>query len=244
MCTLIVIRKVFSKFPLVIASNRDENPDRPSADPRFWRDRPELYAPRDLVRAGTWMGVSRRGLFVGLTNRDRVKSQLHRASRGKLVANALQQSSALEAIRFVFREWTSFAYNGFHLVLADKNDAFLFIGDGERLKCEWLPDGITVLTAYGTELSHVPRAFEIERRLEALKRCDDASPESLDTLLNFHANHDPRAAVCVHDPNESHRTMSSMIIRANADWSAFETWYRNGPACSGPFGEQTNVSIK
>jgi len=234
MCTLILMRKVFSAFPLVIASNRDEDPDRLSADPGHWQDRLDIYAPRDLVRGGTWIGTGRYGLFVGITNRDPVPSRYGCASRGNLVADALAEPSARAARDFVIRAFASSPFNGFHLAVADADEAFLLIGDGDRLISSAIPFGATVLTAYGTKPSHVPRAAEIERRIAALQRRDEASPEALEGLLNFHADGDPRSAACVHDPRESHRTMSSMVIRADRDWFSFEHWYRRGPACSGP----------
>ncbi len=53
MCTLILMRDQFPGYPLVVASNRDENNARPSAEPTDWPDHPKIYAPRDLVLGGT-----------------------------------------------------------------------------------------------------------------------------------------------------------------------------------------------
>lgn len=234
MCTLILMRNAFPDHPLVVASNRDEDGARPSAEPTNWSDHPEIYAPRDLVLSGTWIGVNRFGVFAALTNRDDAPQIRGEGSRGRLVSGALATRSARDARLFIEQAFTRSTYNGFHLAVADATDALLLIGNGDELIVRDIPAGCTPLTAYGTTPGHAPRATEIERRARALMMRADASPEGLDSLLNFHADHSPRAAACVHDPNESHKTISSMVVRVDSDWSAFETWHRTGPACSGP----------
>ncbi|HEU0051282.1 MAG TPA: NRDE family protein [Patescibacteria group bacterium] len=240
MCTLVVMRNLFPEYPLVIASNRDERPERPSADAEFWSDHPGIFAPRDLVRGGTWIGVAEHGIFVALTNRDCVPHASGRASRGALLVEALHAPNARQAAEFVISAFSKSTYNGFHLVLADQNEMFLLVGHGERLTCDQIQASTTILTAYGIGAKDTPRAREIERRIS---RLNDSSPNAVNQLLDFHANGNPLAAACVHDPNESHRTVSSMLIRTDASWSAFETWYRRGPACSGPFTKSVRIPI-
>ena len=41
---------------------------RPTATAKWWDDDPEILAGRDLVRGGTWLGISRSGKFAFLTN--------------------------------------------------------------------------------------------------------------------------------------------------------------------------------
>lgn len=245
MCTLIIMRQMFADFPLVVASNRDEDPSRPSADPMVWSDRTKIFAPRDLVRGGTWIGVARHGLFAGITNRDSVLHRRHCASRGLLVADALEQPTAQAARNLVVRTFASAPYNGFQLAVADAREAFLIIGDGDRLICEELPIGATILTAFGAGPTHAPRAVEIARRIAAVCEGGDPSAETLNGLLTFHADGDPLAAACVHDDTrESHVTVSSMTVHADRNWSAFTCRFRRGPACLGPFGPSTRIAIK
>ena len=48
-------------YPLILAANRDEFYDRPTAPARFWDDAPAILAGRDLKAGGTWLGIDRRG---------------------------------------------------------------------------------------------------------------------------------------------------------------------------------------
>jgi uncharacterized protein with NRDE domain len=69
MCTLIVLHRCVPGRPLVVAANRDEFLDRPAEGPALRSSRTgPIVAPRDLEAGGTWVGVSARGVFAGLTN--------------------------------------------------------------------------------------------------------------------------------------------------------------------------------
>ena len=53
MCTLIILRRPRDPWPLLLAGNRDEMPDRPWAPPaRHWQDRPDLVAGFDQLAQG------------------------------------------------------------------------------------------------------------------------------------------------------------------------------------------------
>jgi hypothetical protein len=241
MCTLIIMKHLFPGYPFVVASNRDEDPERDSRAPYLWPSE-HIYAPQDLIRNGTWIGVSEQRVFAAITNRDESPHGSGRASRGQLVVDALREVNARIAVRRIRDALSARSYNGFHLVVADPLEAFLLIGFAHDVSVQPLDDGLHVITGYGTTTSHVERAAEIERRVAELPLGTVPTPEVLNTLLRFHANGQPTAAACVHDPNESHRTVSSMIIRPNRTWSRIETWYRNGPACGRPFDKKP-VSI-
>lgn len=69
MCTLIVLHRCVPDRPLVVAANRDEFLDRPAEGPALRSSRTgPIVAPLDLEAGGTWVGVSARGVFAGLTN--------------------------------------------------------------------------------------------------------------------------------------------------------------------------------
>ena len=69
MCTLALYFKVFPGYPLVVAANRDEHYDRPSAPPSITGTDPTILAGTDLRAGGTWLGVNEYGLLVGILNR-------------------------------------------------------------------------------------------------------------------------------------------------------------------------------
>ncbi|PHV12690.1 NRDE family protein [Chitinimonas sp. BJB300] len=104
--------------PLRVVANRDEFYARPTAAAAWW-PKGDILAGRDLEAGGSWMGVSRNGRFVALTNyREPSATQFDAPSRGQLVVdflrdprNASQYLSGLRAI--------ASRYNGFNLLVYD-----------------------------------------------------------------------------------------------------------------------------
>jgi uncharacterized protein with NRDE domain len=91
MCLLVLAWKSHPRYRLVVAANRDEFHDRPSAALGWWKDDPRVLAGRDLRGLGTWMGASRTGRFGIVTNfRDLERPPTAGApSRGDLVTRFL-----------------------------------------------------------------------------------------------------------------------------------------------------------
>lgn len=88
MCVLALFLPGAGRGPAVVAANRDEYYDRPSAPPS--EVEPGIVAGRDLRAGGTWLGVNRHGLFVALTNRRRPEKRPDSLSRGLLALEALR----------------------------------------------------------------------------------------------------------------------------------------------------------
>ena len=65
MCLIFVAVDAHPEYRIVIAANRDEFYDRPSAPASFWPDAPQLLAGKDLRSGGTWLGVTRTGPVTG-----------------------------------------------------------------------------------------------------------------------------------------------------------------------------------
>jgi len=75
---------------LIIAANRDEFYQRPTAPASFWKDHPEILAGRDLLQMGTWFGITKKGRFAALTNyRDPDLEETGEFSRGEIVRSFL-----------------------------------------------------------------------------------------------------------------------------------------------------------
>ncbi|MEH6583655.1 MAG: NRDE family protein [Halioglobus sp.] len=85
MCLLIFAHRTSNQYPLLIAANRDEFHQRPTAASAFWPHYPDLLAGRDELSGGTWMGVTRNGRFAAVTNyRDPSATYDAPRSRGEL----------------------------------------------------------------------------------------------------------------------------------------------------------------
>ena len=123
MCTLVLLQRPGEL--LAISGNRNEMLSRPSSGPRVENG---ILAPRDELAHGSWLGINRHGLFVCVTNRRVAMVDPARRSRGILVMEALQAQSA-RGLHQALRELRPDRHNGFHLVYADLQDAFVTWGD-------------------------------------------------------------------------------------------------------------------
>jgi uncharacterized protein with NRDE domain len=123
MCLILFAHRAHPEYRLVVAANRDERFQRPTAPAGFWADASGIFAGRDLEHRGTWLGVTTTGRFAAITNfRDPDGHRPDAPSRGGLVSDFLRSSappaSYLERLRPA-----ATAYNGFSLL----------VGNGESL---------------------------------------------------------------------------------------------------------------
>ncbi|MBT3238901.1 MAG: hypothetical protein HOK06_08065 [Rhodospirillaceae bacterium] len=151
MCTLVILRNPGAEWPLIVAANRDEMLDRPSAPPaRHWPDRDHLRAGLDELAGGTWLGVNDYGLMAGVLNRTgTLGSDPNLRSRGELPLEALGHAEATEAAR-ALADLDPAAYRPFNLVVADGRDAFWITSINEwgepAMRVEMVPTGLSMLT--------------------------------------------------------------------------------------------------
>jgi uncharacterized protein with NRDE domain len=119
MCLILLALDTHPDYALVLAANRDEFYDRPTAPAGFWEDAPDVLAGRDLRAGGTWLGIDRRGRLAAVTNyrQGRRETEAPR-SRGHLVSEYLTGRAGARAhIARVEREAELF--NGFNLICGD-----------------------------------------------------------------------------------------------------------------------------
>lgn len=117
MCIAVLAWQSRTDWPLVVAANRDEFHDRPTAELHRWTDGTGVIAGRDLRSGGTWLGVSEQaGRLALITNfREPGEYRDDAPSRGGLVTDWLtgtwhKVEDRLDALR---------PYNGFSLMLVD-----------------------------------------------------------------------------------------------------------------------------
>ncbi|MBT0653304.1 NRDE family protein [Geomobilimonas luticola] len=116
MCLILFAHDCHPFYRLVLAANRDEFYDRPTAPAAFWDDDPSILAGRDLKVGGTWFGITTTGRLAAITNyRDLASHRPNAPSRGLLVSDFLQ--SSLPAETFLAELAASNpGYNSFNLV--------------------------------------------------------------------------------------------------------------------------------
>lgn len=120
MCLIALAIDQSRRFPLVVAANRDEYFQRPSARLAWWTPEdggPSILGGRDLEAGGTWLGLTAQGRLAMVTNvRDPSRADPEAPSRGQIVPQWLRGTEPTD--RFWMRTALS-GYNGFNLIAAD-----------------------------------------------------------------------------------------------------------------------------
>ncbi len=124
MCLILLAYAVHPHYPLILAANRDEFHDRPTAVLDFWTENGDLLAGRDLQAGGTWFGINRSGRWAAVTNyRAPAERRSGASSRGKLVCDYLGGEDGAE--RYLRNlAAASDHYNGFNLLLGDHRGVY------------------------------------------------------------------------------------------------------------------------
>ena len=133
MCLLVVAWMSHPRYRLVVAGNRDEFHDRPTAPLGWWTDAPGILGGRDLRAGGTWLGLARTGRFGLVTNfRDAdATAPAEAPSRGQLVPGFLRDGAP--ASRYLAElQAVAAHYAGFNLLLGDATGLHYFSNVGSE----------------------------------------------------------------------------------------------------------------
>jgi uncharacterized protein with NRDE domain len=250
MCTLAIYFRRFDGFPIVIAANRDEARDRPSAPFQQLADAPRAWGGRDLRAGGTWLGVNEHGVVAGILNRriERDAGRPYR-SRGLLCLEALSAARAAEAAARAMAE-EPLRYRPFTLLVADSSEAYLLHQGESRIEALPLEPGLHVL---GNVLPPDPsakrsRAHGLFAAAAKALEVDPRSAEGEAALRAALSDHrpadgsgDPRDSICVHAGD--YGTVSSSLVVYSVRENAFYTAHALGPPCSTPFDLRVEVAL-
>jgi uncharacterized protein with NRDE domain len=179
MCLITLAWRAHTRFPLVVAANRDEWRDRPAEPARWWPDQPDLLAGRDLQAGGTWMGITRSGRFAAVTNfRDPSDRRTTARTRGGLVTEYLlgdaDPGSWLAELMHRAGE-----YNGFNLILGDRKSLWYF-GSREGL-ARPIPAGVHGLSNHLLD-EPWPKVVRARHAMQAALKLEDPVPALFDSL--------------------------------------------------------------
>ncbi len=217
MCTLIILRRPEHTWPLLLAGNRDEMPDRPWEPPgRHWADRPDLVAGLDRLAEGSWMGVNDHGVACVVLNRaNSLGSDPDKRSRGELVLEALDHAEAVES-RQALSALNPDAYRPFNLFVGDPLQAFWIRNADGIIESVEIPPGLHMLTSLELNDEADPR---IRHYLPRFRRAAHPDPDSgdWDDWSELLADHDhpigeSRAASMCFKLQTGLSTLSSSLI--------------------------------
>ncbi|MGP4079522.1 NRDE family protein [Pseudalkalibacillus sp. R45] len=182
MCVLFFAYKKHQEYPLVIAANRDEFYDRPTAPAHFWEDEPMILAGRDLKQLGTWIGITKNGRFAALTNyRDPSESVTNKTSRGHIIRDYLSSLYAPENFLHRLKEKRD-NFQGFNLIVGNTDSLWYYSNVQNEIKR--LIPGIYGLSNHllDTPWPKVEKGkLDME---ECLRKADDIDRDCLFELLN------------------------------------------------------------
>ena len=210
MCLVGLAWMAHPRWRLVVAGNRDEWHDRPTAALARWNDGSTL-AGRDLRSGGTWMGLGPHGRMAVVTNvRDGPPAAFDGPSRGALPADFLAGSAAAEASAEAIASGADH-YAPFNLVLADAN-ACVHVGNHPALGVRPIPPGVHALSN-GPFDAPWPKVRRLQARLETWADCGSQALEPLWAALadeQLAADEDlPRTGI----PFDMERRLSSSFVR-------------------------------
>ncbi len=132
MCLILFAWRNHPRYDLIVAANRDEFHERPSAAAEPWEEAPHVLAGRDLRGGGTWLGITTGGRFAAVTNyRDPASLKTGAPSRGALVSEFLLGSEP--PATYLDRIAPSAdRYNGFSLLVGNGDALHYYSNRGRR----------------------------------------------------------------------------------------------------------------
>lgn len=118
MCLIAFAWRVHPRYPLIVAANRDEFHDRPTASAAPWPEDGSVIGGRDLRDGGSWLALRRGGRLAAVTNVRAAKAERGQRSRGHLVRDFVRGNELAAA--FAEDAWVAWErYAGFNLLLHD-----------------------------------------------------------------------------------------------------------------------------
>lgn len=190
MCIAYIHFDPHHRWPLVIAANRDEFHQRPTAIAHYWPTVPGLLAGQDLRSAGTWLGLNlATQRFALLTNFRRLPETVpdQPISRGLLVREFLQSTeSAAHYLQGI--EAHRDRYAGFNLLLGEHmstpNATLWYYSNKSQQPPTPLPPGRYVLSNHLLDTPW-PKALRLKAQMNALiEEQSGLFPEPFFDILN------------------------------------------------------------
>ena len=190
MCTVILVRDVVEGFPLVIAANRDEMYERPTDGAQWIGD--TVVSGVDRIGGGTWMGATRKGFVVAITNQRTWKTpDPTKKSRGAVVRKALEIGTR-DGVREMVEAIRGDDYNGFNLIWGDAGGAAIAYVHGGATEIREVEPGVTVIANDRVGSTEFPRASRAERLARAA--IETPMPHLLMRLADILSDHELPAA--------------------------------------------------
>jgi uncharacterized protein with NRDE domain len=213
MCWIAVLLRVNAHYPLIVAANREESRTRPSQAPFRWAGSPAVWAGRDELAGGTWLGVN----AMGPTLR----------SRGLLCLDTLRCDSPGAARSFFVDELSRTRFNPCNLLCVNHVEGWVGTWQGDIRD---LVPGIHIISNYGdVDDEALPTVREARERIAALDVASPVINELFGSLGRVCARTDQPFPLC--HIGGDYGTVSSSLVAINPDGTVAAYWHAPGPPC-------------
>lgn len=181
MCLILFQFQQHHNYKLVLASNRDESYNRPTAQAQFWDDEPSILAGRDLLQMGTWLGITTSGRIAGLTNfRHPDHLRPGKLSRGEIVTNFLLNSKTSEEYLHELAQRRD-AYVGYNILVGSPDELKYYSNVEDKITT--IQPGIHGLSNHFLDTPW-PKVEMGKKKLQSyLQQVEVVDPEVLFTIL-------------------------------------------------------------
>ena len=182
MCLVFCAYRQLASYPLLLLVNRDERYDRPTIPLHKWsEEKIPIYAGRDEVGGGTWLGVSESARMAVLTNCrvPRVSPPVGAESRGLIPLAYLRgQMGGLDFLEKLSRQ--ALRHRSFSLLLSDEQGMYYYHSPTRRITS--LGEGV-----YGLSNAHLdtpwPKLLQGRRDFSAQIQRDERDEASYFAIM-------------------------------------------------------------
>jgi uncharacterized protein with NRDE domain len=224
-CWIAVLHRVNAHYPLIVAANREESRTRPSQAPFHLAGSPAVWAGRDELAGGTWLGVNATGLVAAVTNRPALSRDATLRSRGLLCLDTLRCDSPRSARSFFVDELSARRFNPFNLLCANHLEGWVGTWQGDIRDLE---PGIHIVSNYGdVDDDTIPVVREARDRIASLDVASPLIDDLLGSLGRVCASTDQPVPLC--HVGGDYGTVSSSLVAVNADGTVAAYWHAPGP---------------
>jgi len=210
MCLLLIAWKTHPRYRLILAGNRDEFHERPTAPLNWWQDDARILGGRDLKAGGTWLGVARSGRFGVVTNYRDLQAPVEGApSRGNLIPRFLTGATSPKEFLDDLRG-AAMRYSGFNLLVGGSRALYYFSNRGPKAPTALAP-GVYGLSNHLLNTPW-PKLARTKDKFTKLLSEGEITPEQLFAILadreQAPADNLPSTGL----PNDWERVVSSPFI--------------------------------
>ena len=186
MCLIILALNKHPDYKLVLAANRDEFFERPTLKADFWEENQEILGGKDIKSGGTWLGITKNGRFIAITNyRDPNIERSDAISRGELSKQYLTTDININDFLSQISKKKD-QYNGFNLLLSEDGLDSIYYYSNITDQAVKIDDGIHGLSNH---LLNTPWPKVIFGK-NALADIINSSPIDQDNIMEMLKNND------------------------------------------------------